>query len=327
MNVEKELKALKDRGARIIGCFPLYPPLELFHSLGLTSVVLWGFQGAAAGLGNADRRLQRFACSVGRNLAEFILSERGEVLDGLFLYNACDTLRNLPEILASGLAEQGLSLPIVKTHIPMTPFGQSPTNEYFRTKINALIRNAEESFSAAFSPEKFRRSVDLYRRMRDLCKTLESRAADGSISYGLFSRSIHEGHFRPVEDQIASLEKILREHPPRQDSSSEPMGRIILSGILPPPPPIIKAIEGAGLRIVANDIASQERSYGYAPSGYIPSGAADPGDYYIDFYRHHVPCPTLLYTADRRIVHIKELVRHSGAKGFLFLGEKFCEYE
>lgn len=322
MTIDQEMKALKERGGRIIGCFPLYPPLELFHSLGLTPVVLWGLQGTAKGLENADRRLQPFACSIGRYLAEFLLTKRGTVLDGLFMYNACDTLRNLPEILACGLTEQGGFLPLVKTHIPMTPDGQTQTSDYFRAKIKTLIRDTEEAFSVSFSLEKFHRSLDLYRMMRTLCKDLESRVACGAIGYGLFSRTIHEGHFRPVEDQIRILQRILREHPRPEIDPAKPFGPIIISGILPPPPPIIEAIESSGLRIVGNDIASQARSYGG-----VPSTGDEPGDYFIDFYQHHVPCPTLLYTADRRMARIKALVQQSGATGFIFLGEKFCEYE
>lgn len=322
MTIDREMKALKEKGARIIGCFPLYPPLELFHSLGLTPVVLWGFQGSAGILKNADQRLQQFTCSVGRQLAEFILSESGTALDGLFMYNACDTLRNLPEILTGGLAERGRPLPLVRTHIPMAPDDQSRTEDYFRAKIKTLIRHVEESFSVTFSPEKFQRSVDLYRQMRKLCKNLETRVAVGAVSYSLFSRSIQEGCFRPVEDQIASLEKILQENPPQETDSSKPAGPIVLSGILPPPLPVSAAMEAAGLRVVGNDIACQQRSYGY-----VPAQGYDPGEYYIDFYQHHFPCPTLLYTADRRIARIKELVQTTGAAGLIFLGEKFCEYE
>src|SRR5512146_3265760 len=99
MNAIQNLQRLKERGDRLIGCFPLYPPLELIHSLGLTPILLWDFEEPAEGLKKADHHLQRFACSVGRQLTAFILSRGGEILQGLFMYNACDTLRNLPEIL------------------------------------------------------------------------------------------------------------------------------------------------------------------------------------------------------------------------------------
>ncbi|TAL34779.1 MAG: hypothetical protein EPN93_11645 [Spirochaetes bacterium] len=45
------------RGRRAIGCFPLYPPLELLHSMGLLPVVLWDFQDGARSVDASDRHL------------------------------------------------------------------------------------------------------------------------------------------------------------------------------------------------------------------------------------------------------------------------------
>ncbi|MBI4766933.1 MAG: 2-hydroxyacyl-CoA dehydratase [Deltaproteobacteria bacterium] len=323
MNLTNEWQALKKHGARIIGCFPLYPPLELIHSLGLTPVVLWDFPGPAKVLEKADRHLQRFACSVGRQLTEFILSRESEILDGLFMYNACDTLRNLPEIVASGLAEQKRSLPLVRTHIPMAPPEQTAWEDYFRKKIWALIRNLEETFGVTYSLERFQRSVELYQQMRSLATTLMTRTAGGIISYRLFSRTLQEANFRTVEEQITLLEKILRENPTGRAQLNEPDLPIVLSGILPPSPAVIRVMENVGLRVVGNDIASQERAYGYTPAQKI----SDPCEYYLDFYQNHVPCPTLLYLADQRLERIKNLVQKTEAAGVVFLGEKFCEYE
>jgi benzoyl-CoA reductase/2-hydroxyglutaryl-CoA dehydratase subunit BcrC/BadD/HgdB len=47
----------------------------------------------------------------------------------------------------------------------------------------------------------------------------------------------------------------------------------------------------------------------------------------VDFYYNHHPCTTLLGSADRRIESLESLVRERGARGIIFLGEKFCEYE
>ena len=42
--IEQILADLKSQGHRVVGCFPLYPPLELVHSMGLTPVILWGLK-------------------------------------------------------------------------------------------------------------------------------------------------------------------------------------------------------------------------------------------------------------------------------------------
>jgi len=324
MDPYNKMKSLKDKGGKIIGCFPLYPPLELFHSMGLTPVVLWGLKDSVKTSGRADLHLQSYACSVARHLVEFVLSDQGRIMDGLFMYNACDTLRNLPEILHCGLEENGRSLPVFKMHIPMAPQEQTGTSGYLRAKILSLIMELEETFGVVFSPEEFRHSVALYREMRLLCKELESRVARGAISYGRFSQIIQESYFTTVEDHIALMKDTLKEDPLfRNDSvGPSPAVAIIISGILPPPPKLIDALEDAGFRVAGNDIASQRRSYDYTPEA-----ADNPCSYYVDFYFNHFPCPTLLYSADKRIATIKNLASGAGARGFVFIGEKFCEDE
>ena len=318
------MKSLKENGCKIIGCFPLYPPLELFHSMGLTPVVLWGLKNFVKTSATADRHLQSYACSVARHLVEFVLSDQGGNLDGLFMYNACDTLRNLPEILHCGLEETGRSLPVFKMHIPMTPREQTQASGYLRAKILSLIEELEETFGVVFSPDKFRDSVALYREMRSLCKELERQVARGAISYGWYSRIVREGCFTPVEHHIKLMRSILKEYPLFGGDSvfPPPAAAIVVSGILPPPPALIDALEDAGFRVVGNDIASQRRSYDYTPET-----ADNPCSYYVDFYRHHFPCPTLLYSADERIATIKNIVAGAKARGFVFIGEKFCEVE
>ena len=324
MDPYNKMKSLKDKGGKIIGCFPLYPPLELFHSMGLTPVVLWGLRDSVKTSAAADLHLQSYACSVARHLVEFVLSDQAMFMDGLFMYNACDTLRNLPEILRCGLDDNGRSLPVFKMHIPMAPREQTRTSGYLRAKILSLIMELEETFGVVFSPEEFRHSVALYREMRLLCKELEGRVAKGSLSYGRFSQIIQEGCFTTVEDHIALMKDILKVDPLfRNDSAMpSPAVAIIISGILPPPPKLIDALEDAGFRVAGNDIASQRRSYDYTPKA-----ADNPCSYYVDFYFNHFPCPTLLYSADKRIATIKNLAAGAEARGFVFIGEKFCEDE
>jgi len=323
-SINKNIKEIKEQGRKVIGCFPLYPPLELFHCLGLVPITLWDIRESIPKVEKSDQHLQTYACSVARRLMEFLLSEGSKELDGLFMYNACDTLRNLPEIINCGLAESGRALPIFKMHIPMVPREQTQTQDYLKARMEALIHELEKTYQVTFSLDKFRQSVALYREIRKLCKELENLVANGRMSYNEFSGIIRQGWFVPPEQQLPALNKALQEKRPlaRENLPAMAQGRIIVSGILPPPPRMIEALESAGLTVVGNDIASQNRAYFYTPPV-----ADDPAEYYLDFYHNHYPCTTLLYTADRRVAAIKELVIATGARGVVFIGEKFCEYE
>lgn len=321
MDIAQQLKRLKNDGRKVLGCFPLYPPLELFYAMGLTPVVLWGLRETHTGTPESDRHLQNYTCSVARHLTEFVLTADAGLFDGLFMYNACDTLRNLPEIIESGLAEQGRDLPLIRVHIPMALPPRTDASAYFKNEMARLIQELEALFNVSFSGEKFTEAVESVREIRRLMLAAENQVAEGRISFAEFADALTMCRFSPLEDQAAIL-GALNNGNPRSLSGGGSGPGVIVSGILPPPASLIHTMEAAGLRIVGNDIASLGRSYAS-----MPEIREDPGAYFLDFYYQHFPCPTLLYTGDRRITSLLDLVEKTRAAGVVFAGEKFCEYE
>ncbi len=324
IDINKKLQKLKKDGRKIIGCFPLYPPLELFYALDLVPVVLWGLKGTVADTTESDRHLQNYTCSIARHLTEFIFTGGSGIFDGLFMYNACDTLRNLPEIIEQGTEKSGYDLPLIKVHIPMVLPEQTDASDYFKNEINHLIKELEERFDVSFSAEKFVKAVKQIRHVRHLMAQADKDVAKGNLSFLSFTEAIQACWFSTVEEQVHILESLI-------DGGSEELvlsanndsrNGVILSGILPPPISVIKAIESAGLRVVGNDIASLGRSYAS-----MPEIREDPAAYFLDFYYQHFPCPTLLYTGDRRTTSLLFMAEETGAAGVIFIGEKFCEYE
>jgi len=319
--LKNSLLTLKQQGRHVVGCFPLYPPLELLHSFGLTPVVLWGLRTEVKDLSRSDRHLQNYTCQVARCLMEFILENNRSVFDALFMYNACDTLRNLPEIIEAGLAEDGISLSVFKLHVPAVPHDRTGAQGYLRDRILSLIAELEKFTHRSFSPQEFAASVDLYSRQRGLCREVEALCAQGRITFASCAGHLELAHFMRVEEHITLLEReILKAQ--KMSIDVLPHKKVMVSGIQAPPVELIEAMEASGLRIVANDIATLARSYGYCPKP-----LADPCEYYHDFYFNHYPCTTILPAGDRRVELIRERVNESEAQGFIFFGEKFCEYE
>jgi hypothetical protein len=312
------------------------------------------------------------------------------------MYNACDTLRNLPEILECGLGEKDIHVPLFNIHIPAMYTGQANSSgappagaggsfpkrdiprlaesiqppagaggflqrdKYLQDEITGLVSKLEQEYGVAYSEKRFRESTDLYREMRSLSLELDVLASSGMIGFGDFSRIIHEGYVVPVEVQIESLTSrikncggappagaegsFLKRDTPRLAESIQPPAeaggflqrgsfpaekkipadkhRVVVSGILPPPPSVCGIIEKSGFIVAGNDIASLYRSYCNHPEI-----TGDAGKFYIDFYQNHFPCTTLLSTSDRRAEAIMNLIRERNARGFIFIGEKFCEYE
>ena len=324
IDINKKLEQLKKDGQKIIGCFPLYPPLELFYAMDLVPVVLWGLKGTVADTTESDRHLQNYTCSVTRHLTEFIFTGGSGIFDGLFMYNACDTLRNLPEIIEKGTEKSGHELPLIKVHIPMVLPEQTDASDYFKNEINHLIKELEERFDVSFSAEKFVNAVKQFRHVRHLMAQADKNVAKGNLSFLSFAEAIQTCWFSTVEEQVHILEALIDGGSEKSvlSSNNDSRNGVILSGILPPPVSVIKAIEFAGLRVVGNDIASLGRSYAS-----MPEIREDPAAYFLDFYYQHFPCPTLLYTGDRRTNSLLTMAEETGAVGVIFVGEKFCEYE
>ena len=324
MELHQTLKFLKSQGRKLLGCFPLYPPAELFHAMDLEPLVMWGLKPYFRDTKKGDEHLQNFVCSVARRLTEFVFSDASPFLDGLFMYNACDTLRNLPEILSCGLEDEGRNLPLLNIHVPMVPLGRTDARNYLKKEIEMLIASLETTFGSCFSPSRFKESIRLYSRARALAKRLEAEVANGRLQLEEFVSLMQGNYLRPVETQTELMESTLVEVGEKDpaECGNQSAGRIILSGILPPPLEICSHIEEAGLKVVGNDIASLARSYSW-----IPRITASAADYYIDFYSNHCPCPTLLGSADKRIAGLEALIDESQAQGVIFVGEKFCEYE
>ncbi len=374
---------------KILASFPLYPPVELFYAAGFTPVVLCGLKDSIDSLKESDRHLQSYACSVSRHLLQFLLGGAYKEIDGIFHYNTCDTLRNLPEIISEGLKEKMASLPFYAVHIPAGGLLHDCARKYFKEQISNLSDKLHEK-GHNFSPVEFWESIELYNKIRNHYIEFEGHVRSGAMSYLTFTEIIDAGNFSLPETHLAELQKISvafsgRDKSlslpspspslyPSSSSSSSPspspssssslpllpsssscsssspyssplssssqssalspylppteskkrgeLPGVIISGILPPAPEIIAIVEEAGLRIAGNDVATQRRSYGY-----ICEPHAEPIEYYTNYYSNHRPCPTLLYTADRRIDELKNYVEKAEARGIIFAGEKFCEYE
>ena len=318
---------LREDKVPAIGCLPLYPPEELIHSFGAVPVVLWGLKDVVRRTPGADKHIQNYVCSIVRNVAEFLFTDDSAGLWGLFFYNACDPVRNLPEILADGWKARAMKAPaLFRIHVPLNSLDRDYGGKYLAGEIGTLIGELERFFSADFSPARFSESVSRYDEMRALAREVELLVARGALSFSDFSRVMMENTYLPVEDRIARLLS-LRERYAKNPApaASHEKKRVVLSGIHPPPPKVISMIEGAGMTVVGNDIAALARSYGPGPGP--TDDPADPCEYYVSFYRDHFPCTTLIGSSDRRVPVLIGLAREREAAGLIVIGEKFCEYE
>ncbi|MDI6797428.1 MAG: 2-hydroxyacyl-CoA dehydratase family protein [Desulfatibacillaceae bacterium] len=318
-DIAPALKRLKGMGRPVAGCFPLYPPQELLHSMGISPVLMWGLGGGSSELVLADKRVQNFVCAVGRRLSQLVLWDSGQNLDALFACNACDTVRNLPEILEAGVGEQGTKMRWFSLHVPAIPMQEPTIKAYFANNIKQCIRELEALAPRPYSADNFLQSAALYNEWRSLGRQLDIASGKGGLPFERLVRFALEAAFTPVEESLAAGKALLKDCAPKPAPKNAVP--VILSGIMPPPPAFLKVMEESGLFVCGNDLAPLWRTWARSPQ------PADAPEFYADFYSNHFPCSTLLPTADARPEALLGLARERGARAIVFIGEKFCEYE
>ncbi|MCB2185547.1 MAG: 2-hydroxyacyl-CoA dehydratase family protein [Deltaproteobacteria bacterium] len=305
----------REAGRPLIGCFPPYPPLELFTALGLTPLVLWNLGDWQDGVSHADRHVQVFACAVARRLAEACLGPAGAGFDALFAYNTCDTLRNLPEVIQR--ARPGL--PLRRMHLPQTHPPQAHAQAYLAGELRDLAAGLAADLGVTCRPEALAAAVARHEHLRALARQAGELAHQGRLPFRRYARVMNQVWLSSLEHGEALLGGLLAA---AAAAPAPARAKVVLSGIEPPPGPLLGLLEEAGLRVVADDLAGLSRA--------LHPGAAQPtelGAYYADYYQGHHPCSTLLYSAERRRGLLPALARQSGAHGVIFVGEKFCECE
>lgn len=318
-DTKREMKDIAGKRDMYLPCFPLYPPVELFHSFGFCPVVMWNNRSVAHSSGVSTSHLQNYVCSVAADLIDELLEPDFPPFEAFFTYNACDTLRNLPEIVQAAFAASSRKAPeMLALHIPVSGFHSENARKYFSLQMKSLINTLKALSGHSFSAEKFCTSIELYRKVRDTFQAAEALVAAGKLEYKIFSDAVAQCGMIPPEKQVEIFETIMH----TKYGGNVKGVPVIVSGILPPPPEIIEYLGSAGLRVAVNDIAAEGRSFN------TPTPDCDePVEYYIKFYGGHHPCTTLLFTADRRIDALIAQAEAAGARGLIFLGEKFCEYE
>ncbi|MGN6719924.1 MAG: 2-hydroxyacyl-CoA dehydratase, partial [Candidatus Binatia bacterium] len=82
---------------KLVGCYPVYTPVELIHASGMLPVGVIG-AGNRLEIAHADSRFQSFVCSIVKSTLELGLTDKLNFLDGIVFHSICDPARNLGSV-------------------------------------------------------------------------------------------------------------------------------------------------------------------------------------------------------------------------------------
>lgn len=311
-NPKEMIDDVSRSGKKAVGYFCTYTPVECIHAVGAVPLRI---AGGPMRIDHADRLSPSFLCPYMRAGLERALAGDYENLFGLIQGYTCDVACGMFNVWKG-------NIPLDFYHILSLPYGDHvEARRFFEEELKNLAgRLADHGLE--LSDAALDRSLDLYADIRRAVQELYTGRYDGTLPLSAtdFYAVIRGVQAMPPErarellsDLIASVEAT-----PSGDTKEQDGTPILISGSLVEDENIFDLIERSGGRIVADDLCTGLR-YFDPPTGDGKTAVSR----LIDRSVSRFPCPSR-ERARFRIPLIADLADRSGARGVVFLIQKFC---
>jgi benzoyl-CoA reductase subunit C len=303
---------------KLIGCYPVYHPVDLVHAAGMIPVGVMG-GGNRLEIAHADSRFQSFICSIVKSTLELGLTGRLDFLDGIIFHSICDPARNLGSVFKRNFP----NLMVDYIHFPQNM--TSPhTVDYLVSEYRRLLAAYEALGGKRVSDDDLRQSIAIYNEQRRLLRDLyAARAAQPQNLSTLESYVLTRiGTLMPPEEHIPILKEALATIA-RRDEKPKDRIKVVLEGSFCEQPPIelIEGLEAAGCYILDDDFLTGWRWF----LEDVPL-EGDPLRHLAESYiRRSVYSGVKHDTREPKSKHLIDKVRQTGADAVLILSAKFCE--
>ena len=313
------VRAWRERwGGKVIGCFPVYAPVEIPRALGMLPVGLFG-GGNRVEIANADSRFQSFICSVVKSTLELGFRGDLDVFDGLLFHSICDPARNLASVMARNFPQR----PVTYVHLP-----QNMASPHAVPYLAAELRRvAEELAVVAGRPLRegdLATSLRAYEVVRSLLRdlyALRSASPERLATGELYTLARLVTLMDPFD--VAPILQGALDEARARDARAKDRIRVVIVGSFCEQPPLelIESLEAAGCYVVDDDLLVGWRA--------LLGPVAVTGDPYVALARAYVDGSVHLSTKHDlrrpRAASLIESARAHRADAVIFLGAKFCE--
>jgi benzoyl-CoA reductase subunit C len=307
-----------DPARAVVGCFPVYTPVELVHASGARPVGLIG-GGNRIEIAHADSRFQSFICSIVKSTLELGLTGRLDAMDAVVFHSICDPARNLASVFKRNFPRMAVEY----LHLPQN-IASPRAVEYLVAEYRRLLEALAPVTGHAASDADVRASLRLYNRVRALVRRLYAIRSEApemlsaAESYAL----VRAGTLLPVEEHLALLEEAVRALDARSARRRDRV-RVVLEGSFCEQPPLelLEKLEAAGCYIMDDDFLLGWR--------WFLDDVPEPGDplrNLAEAYLHgSVYSGTKHDLREPKADHLVKKVRDTQADAVIFLAAKFCE--
>ncbi len=310
------VRAWRKSGGKAVGCFPVYTPQELVHSLGLLPVAMQG-GGENLEISRADAALGSFLCSISKSTLEMALTGLLDPFDAFVFPYICDVSRNLDGIFSRTLPDR----PSHMLHLPQN-FTSPATIPFLVAEYRSLLVKLEHIAGRPFSQEDLRASLELFNEQRALVDRLAALKRDTPwkvtlVEYYLLLRL---GGLLPREVHIPLLRRALAEIEGRERKNKDAIRVIVIGPFCEQPTlELLQLVEDVGCYVVGEELQMLHR---WCPR--IEPGA-DPLESLAASYVRTPLDIGVRATPTTKGAAVLARVDAARAQGVLFLTAKFCE--
>lgn len=313
-NHGERLAALAASGQRFLGYFCTYTPIEMLHAAGFVPVrVLGGGEGA---LPLASTLSPPFVCPYLRQALEKGLRGAYRYLSGLVQGYTCDAACGIANIWE-------LRVPGALCHTVSLPYADGPDARRFLRQSLAELAEKLASAGAPITASSLAASLELYENIRSLVRRLYDLRSLGRLALSAvdFYTVILALLVTPPEQVLPMLRDLAAWAEASQKAATGSGIPVLLSGSVIQDLGVLDLLDECGARVVGDDLCTGWRAFSPPP---YPTGAGDdPIERLMDRHFGRFPCPARR-KAQERAPLLADLAAGAGAKGVVFVVQKFC---
>ncbi len=294
-----------------VGYFCPLVPLEMIHAAGYNPVRIFRFDNAVT---KAESQLPSYCCHLVRGGLEAGLSGRLAGLHGLVFGHTCDSMQNVADIWP-----RAVSMPHNAVVRLPTRADSASARDYL---VVALARFRDELGAWSGLPltnYHLQESLELYAELRRHLRRLYQLNAEhpGALPAEEFLLASLAAFRLPPDVWLNLIQPVLA----FLETAEPDTGRIplFLAGNLGDDPDFYRMLDEANAAVADDDLCTGRRAFDFETPD-----RRDPLEAMAEAFMHRPLCPCKHTGLDPAEL-LLDKVRRSGAKGVVFLIQKYCE--
>jgi benzoyl-CoA reductase/2-hydroxyglutaryl-CoA dehydratase subunit BcrC/BadD/HgdB len=312
----KELKAAKARGEKIVGYLQEEIPEEIFTAAGLIPVAVRGTE--SEGTEFAEAYFRQLTCNYTRNTFNAVLEGKYDFLDGAVYSNHCDHARRIFDNWQTIPGNQMYHF----VYVPKSVGVGTNSKDFFREELKKLIAATEKHFNVQITSEKLSAAIKLHNETRRLQQELydlqkgEAVYLKGSelmqvmLAANSMPRTRYNELLRELIDQLKA-----------NGETFTPAVRLIYTGGHADNTQLFELLESQG-----GDIVADNCGFGSRTCATLVSEEGCPLEALVDYIISGKPAATRVGgTQDARMARVKDLVKEFKADGVISTRLTMCD--